>query len=174
MPPKSTWFTHIPEIIERLDALNTPVVDRAVCERLFGVRSRRANDLMQIFGGYRSGNTVLLDRVSLIRSLQHLASTSEFAWECNRKYKLSDRLNELHRYRRATAVKLPVSTGVRGYDSKDLPANVVLEPGRLVVRFGATEELFARLFELAQAAVDNFDAIRALAEIRAPSTQEHG
>jgi len=31
------------DIIDQLSALDTPVVDRAVCERLFGVKRRRSS-----------------------------------------------------------------------------------------------------------------------------------
>jgi hypothetical protein len=59
MPVKVQWMLQIPIILERLQALDVPVVDRSVCERVFGVRRRQAVKLMHQFGGYRSGNAVL-------------------------------------------------------------------------------------------------------------------
>ncbi len=41
--------------------MKMPVVDRATCERLFQVRRRRAIYLLQGFGGYVAGNTVLIE-----------------------------------------------------------------------------------------------------------------
>ena len=73
MPSKSRWLLQIPSIIDQVMSLDTPVLDRAVCERIFGVRRRRAIDLMQQFGGYRAGNTILIDRLDLIRRLQSMA-----------------------------------------------------------------------------------------------------
>ena len=45
--------------------MEPPVVDRGACEKLFGVGRRQAIELMHGFGGYRSGNAVLLDRAAL-------------------------------------------------------------------------------------------------------------
>ena len=41
MPAKAQWLLRVPEILEELRALDVPVVDRAVCERLFRLRRRR-------------------------------------------------------------------------------------------------------------------------------------
>ena len=38
MPAKAQWLLHVPEILAELSALDVPVVDRAVCERLFRLR----------------------------------------------------------------------------------------------------------------------------------------
>jgi hypothetical protein len=58
----------IPSIIADLTSLTTPVIDRAMFERLFGVKRRRGIELMQCSGGYRSGNTVLVDCNTLLRN----------------------------------------------------------------------------------------------------------
>jgi hypothetical protein len=39
-----------------------PLVDRAAVERLFGVKPRPANNLMRGFDGYRTGQSVLINR----------------------------------------------------------------------------------------------------------------
>ena len=94
MPCKSRWLLEIPSIVDQLMTLDTPVVDRAACERLFGVRRRRANELMQRFGGYQAGNTVLVDRLD-IRRLQSMADDPEVEREQRRKQRLSDQLVKL-------------------------------------------------------------------------------
>ena len=62
MAAKSRWLMKIPNIIEELSKLDIPVVDRTIYENVFGVKRRRAIYLMQRFGGYQAGNTVLIDR----------------------------------------------------------------------------------------------------------------
>src|SRR4029077_8723306 len=42
MPAKAPWLLRIPEIAAMLEILDVPVVDRAMVERLFGLRRRRA------------------------------------------------------------------------------------------------------------------------------------
>jgi hypothetical protein len=63
VPAKARWLLQIPVILEQLRTLDAPVADRAMCEQIFGVRRRRAIELMHCFGGYQAGNTVLLDRM---------------------------------------------------------------------------------------------------------------
>src|ERR1035438_7663896 len=45
MPAKAQWLLRVPEILAELAALDVPVLDRAVCERLFRLRRRRTIDL---------------------------------------------------------------------------------------------------------------------------------
>ena len=66
MPAKPAWLLHIPEIVTMLESFEVPVVDRASIERLFGLRRRRAIELLHHFGGYQAGRTFLIDRRSLI------------------------------------------------------------------------------------------------------------
>lgn len=171
MPPKARWLTEIPAILEQLEQLSTPVVDRRTCEKLFRVRRRRAAELMHSFGGYRSGNTVLLDRATLIGTLKAALSAPEFRYECKRKQRLSRSLNELERNARARSVKLPVhSDAAHSCRLQDLPTNIRFEAGRLVVMFATADELFAHLFLLAQAAANDFEQIRRVLE-RSGQTQ---
>lgn len=162
----------IPEMIQKLSSLDTPVVDRAVCERVFGIKRRRANELMRSLGGYRSGNTVLLDRLALIEHLRRMQVDPEVVWERRRKDTFADRLADLRQQSAARRITLPVSRGVE-FRSDTLPAGVVLQCGRLTVNFTRTEELFAQLFALTQAAVNDFEAVRDLAESKPVAVQEH-
>jgi hypothetical protein len=57
MPAKALWLLQIPEIVALLETFDVPVVDRAVIERLFGLRRRRAIELLHRFGGYQAGRT---------------------------------------------------------------------------------------------------------------------
>jgi hypothetical protein len=50
MPAKPAWLLHISEILEQLQSLNVPIIDRCMCERWFCVSRRRAITLMQQFG----------------------------------------------------------------------------------------------------------------------------
>jgi hypothetical protein len=159
MPAKPTWLLHIPTIIQQLQALDAPVVDRRICERLFGVRRRRAITLMQQFGGYKSGNTALVDRIAMISKLADIEQTAEYSYESTRKQKLSDKLDQLHRCKAATKIRLPVSVMAQHNMLTDLPPGITLSPGKLVIEFTAPEELFAKLYELAQAATNDFDRI---------------
>jgi hypothetical protein len=156
------WLLHLPEIIEMLAAFDVPVVDRAIIERLFGLRRRRAIELLHRFGGYQAGRTFLIERRTLIEHLQHLAEGEEFQVELRRRERLDGEIDKLRRYRAAASVRIPVRSTM--CQTTALPAGVALQPGHLHIEFSSTEDLLAKLFELAQAAGDDLDRFRAAAE----------
>src|SRR5258708_11394081 len=99
MPAKKTWLLRLPEIREELAGMEVPVIDRAVFERLFGIRRRRAIQLMHFFGGYQAGRTFLLDRIQLMGQLEPIQLGAEFAMEVRRKQCLTEALEKVRRYR---------------------------------------------------------------------------
>ena len=94
MPTKKTWLLRLPEIREELSAMKVPVVDRAIFERLFGVRRWRAIQLLHYFDAYQSGRTFLIDRIRLIEQLVPLEASAEFAIEQRRRTRLVDSLEK--------------------------------------------------------------------------------
>ncbi|MGD0778315.1 MAG: hypothetical protein ABSC05_36500 [Candidatus Solibacter sp.] len=164
MPMRKTWLLRLPEILEELTGLQTPVIDRAVFERIFGVRRRRAVQLMHYFDGYQSGRVLLVERLALIAQLEPLQAGAEFVLEQRRRQRLSDHLDQVRRYRAAARVSIPVKPGVADRRLADLPDGIQLQPGSLRVEFGKAEDLLAKLFELSKAAAHDFEAFRGVAE----------
>lgn len=164
MPAKSRWLLQIPTILETLSTLDEPVLDRAACQRLFGVGRRRAIVVMQRFGGYQAGNAILLDRAELIRKLKEIGSSPEVEIEQARKRKLSESLNAIHRHRTAARIPIPVPADVHERHVEDLPIGVRLEHGHLSIEFEGAVQLLSKLYELSQAAVNDFEAFCAAAE----------
>ena len=160
MPAKPRWLLQLPGIIDSLSQISTPVVDRATCERLFGIRRRRAIDLMRCFGGYQTGSAMLLDRLALIERLRRLAVDPEVEAEQQRRQRLSAELDRISHCRAAAEVHIPVPADVHGHRLRDLPTGVQLEPGRLVIAFAGAEQLLSSLYELAQVAMNDYDAFR--------------
>jgi hypothetical protein len=157
MPAVASWMLRIPSIITDLTSLTAPVIDRSMFERLFAVKRRRAIELMQSFGGYRSWQYGA--GRSREPDLNHLVHGPDYEREYHRKQKLTDELDTLHAYRAGAGIPIQVSSGVEHRCSVDLPPEILLEPGRLTVTFSTTEELFGRLYELGQAAVNDYDGI---------------
>ena len=162
MPMKKTWLLRVAEIREELTAVEAPVIDRAMCERIFGVRRRRALQLMHSFGGWQSGQVYLVDRLALLRQLEPFQNSAEFVMEQRRRQRLSATLEETQRHRAAARVTLPVASDANLRTMLDLPPGVRLQPGSLRVEFGEAEDLLAKLFELAQAAARDFDGFRSM------------
>jgi hypothetical protein len=164
MPARALWLLHIPEIIAMLEMFDVPVVDRAIIERLFGLRRRRAIELLHRFGGYKAGRTFLVDRRLLIEHLRRLADGEEFQQERQRKERLGHTVDQLRRHQTAARVKISVQPDVFSRKLAELSAGVALGPGHLHIEFSGTEDLLSKLYELSQAASNDFDRFRAAAE----------
>lgn len=163
MPAKPQWFTRIPEILDLVRAMTVPVLDREVFEGLFGVRRRRAISLMHSYGGYSSGNSLLVNRDDLLVKLRAIEDSSEVLRENVRKEKLAKELQELHRSRAGAAIVI----GTRRSGSQaqfGIPQSIRIEPGRIIVSFGSPEELFKTLYEFGQAAANDYDSVRSALE----------
>jgi hypothetical protein len=72
MAAKKQWLLRVPEIRQDVAALEVPVLDRILFERLFHVGWRRAIDLMHAFGAYQTGQALLIDRTVLLQQLEAL------------------------------------------------------------------------------------------------------
>jgi len=161
MPTKKTWLLQLITICEELTAMDVPVIDRAVFERLFGVRRRRAIQLMHFFGGYQAGRTFLLDRLALLRQLEPLEASAEFALEQRRRQRLVESLEDLRRSRAGARVSIPVKPTP---NPTQLPDCVYLNRGTLWVEFENVQDLLAKLYQLSQAAAADFEGFRVAAE----------
>ena len=168
MPAKALWLLQIPEILALLETFDVPVIDRSIIERLFGLRRRRAIELLHRFGGYQAGRTFLVERRLLIEHLRRLADGEEFQRESQRKERLDHTVEELRRHRTAARVKISVQPDVFSRKLADLPVGVALEAGHLHIAFSGTDDLLSKLFELSQAASNDFERFRAAAEAAEP------
>src|SRR5579863_5382843 len=151
MPAKAAWLLKIPEIIPMLEAFAVPVVDRAIVERLFGLRRRQAIELLHRFGGYQAGRTFLVDRLVLIAHLRRLAEGESFQRESRRKERLEQAVDRLRRHQTVARIRIPVAPGVFSRKLAELPRGVRLEAGHLHIEFCGLEDLLAKLFEFSQA-----------------------
>jgi len=157
MPAKSSWLLGIPEIVARLSAMQSPVVDRSTVEQLFGVRRRRASDLVQSFGGYRVGNAVLVDRDKLIRQLEELSNDPEVLREQHRKLRISEELEKVAQQSRAARIVIGNIRHVPHETAWTLPRGVSIAGGRLIVEFDCVQELLMQLYKLVLAAAADFE-----------------
>ena len=150
------WFSRLPEIIEVLSALSTPVIDRSVVERLFHLRKRRAITLMHHFGGYYAGNSALLHRLDLIQRLRDLALSPSVLHESARKEKLAAQLIELEGSRAGAQIKIGVRHPNETWPA-ELPTGIHVAAGQLVVEYANPEALFKSLYDFGQTAANNYE-----------------
>jgi hypothetical protein len=162
MSAKAEWLLRLPEIRAELEHLDVPVVDRAGIEHLFGLRRRRAIELMHQFGGYQAGRTFLLDRARLLEALQALESREGYAAEKRRRERLGDVVEASREHLIAMRVRIPVRATAARASLDRLAPGVLLLPGILSIEFRRPTELLEKLYWLAQAIAHDFEKFEGL------------
>jgi hypothetical protein len=76
MPAKPAWFPRIGSIIAELRVLKSDYLDRKAVEHIFGVRERRARQLMSGLPNLQIGNALAIPRRALIERLEEMDPNS--------------------------------------------------------------------------------------------------
>ncbi len=162
MPAKPEWLLRLPEIRAELEHLEVPAVDRSGIERIFGLKRRRAIELMHQFGGYQAGRTFLLDRARLLGVLQSLESQNDYTAEKRRRERLRDVVEASRGHLISTRVRIPVRAAAARASLDRLAPGVHLLPGILSIEFRHPIELLEKLYGLAQAITHDFEKFEGL------------
>src|SRR5664279_3607452 len=162
MPAKPEWLLRLPDIRAELEHLDVPVVDRAGVERIFGLKRRRAIELLHQFGGYQTGRAFLLDRTRLLEALQSLESGEDYTAEKRRRERLGDVVEASREHLILTRVQIPVHAAAARPSLDRLAPGVLLLPGILSIEFRHPIELLEKLYGLAQAIGHDFERFEGL------------
>lgn len=157
MPRKGEWLEQLPAVLDELRSFPAPVIDRATVEQLFGVRRREAIRLMHRFGGFQAGKTFVITRQDLIRWTEEVLAADDCRLELKRRQRLIDLLAATRKELSARRVSIRTTRPEEDLSVTRLPAYIRLTPGRLQIEFESSEQLLARLFELAQTVANDFD-----------------
>src|SRR4051795_5306956 len=95
MPAHPTWLARIPRAIQELRAFPRPFVDRPLVEALLGIGRRRAQQIMAPCVSDRVGSSGIVDRETLIRHLETIASGDAGQFEIRRRRKVASLLDQL-------------------------------------------------------------------------------
>jgi hypothetical protein len=156
MPAKPEWLLRLPEIRAELEHLDVPVVDRCGIERIFGLKRRRAIELLHQFGGYQTGRTFLVERRSLLHALEALQSQDGYIVERRRRECLRDVVEASREHLLAARVRIPVRPAKSRPSLDRLAPGVHLAPGMLSIEFLQPIDLLEKLYGLAQAITHDF------------------
>src|SRR5664279_1773833 len=148
MPAKPEWLVRLPDIRAELEHLVVPIVDRAGIERIFGLKRRRAIELLHQFGGYRAGRTFLLDRARLLEALKSLESREDYTAEKRRRERLRDVVEASREHLILTRVQILVRAAAVRPSLDRLAPGVLLLPGVLTIEFQHPVELLEKLYWL--------------------------
>ena len=154
MPAQPAWFHRLPEILEELRELEVSHLDRLAVQKLFGVKERRARQLMAGLPGLQAGNAFAAERQSLLARFESTAKGDRFQWEISRRARLADDLERTRRQLAGRRVRITAATAPLRLP--DLPAGIDLSPGELRITFQDAEDLAARLFTLSQAMANDW------------------
>src|ERR1035441_6709897 len=157
MPAKPEWLLRLPEIRAELEHLEVPVVDRSGIERIFGLKRRRAIELLHRFGGYEAGRTFLVERSGLLQALEALESQDGYVVERRRRERLRDVVEASREHLLATQVRIPVRPAKSRPNLDRLAPGVHLAPAMLSIEFLQPIDLLEKLYGLAQAITHDFD-----------------
>jgi hypothetical protein len=138
------------EVARLLRESPEPWVDRETIERLLGIGTRRAQQILAPCVGRRVGVNGLAERETLIAHLRRLAAGEAEHYERRRRISLARRMEALYRERKgALLVAAPAS--VMEQRLEELPEGVSLAPGSIRVRFDSPRQALERLLALAMA-----------------------
>jgi hypothetical protein len=161
MPAQPSWFQRLESILAELRRLDMACLDRQAVEKLFRVKQRRARQLMAGLPSIQVGNAVAVDRMALIARLENTAAGEAFRWEMSRRSRLAERIDSLRKH--ATAARVRLRAGSEARDRTlvgTLGESIELAGGELRIRFAGAEDLAAKLFELSQAMVNDWEAFQ--------------
>jgi len=158
MPSQPAWFHRLDEILETLRGMESSHLDRLAVQKLFGVRERRARQLMAGLPGLRAGNAFAASRQALVARLEETAAGGLFQWEVNRRSRVVEELDRSRRMLAARRVRIPAAADVEERRLRDLSGDIALKPGELRIEFYGAEDLAAKLLELSKAMSNDWPA----------------
>jgi hypothetical protein len=150
MPDKPTWSGQLEEIAEQLRRLPDRWIDRATLEETLRVGRRRAQQILAPCIERQIGPNGLADRETVIAHLRRLTAGDTASYEHQRRRRLAERLEALHRERLA-AVMIEAPATITTQEMQNLPEGVAVGPGEISVRFRTTQEALEKLLALAMA-----------------------
>jgi hypothetical protein len=155
MPSKPSWFRRLRKITATVEATDSPFFDREALERVFGLKRRQAINLAHELGGYSVGKALLVPRETLVAFLAATGEGQAYQVEEHRRRRVREAVDEARRDLDARRVtfKVPV---VASRTIKDLPAGVLVGPGRLEVTGANANDLLQKLFALSRAIASDF------------------
>ena len=155
-----------PDWFERLDAIlditrQTPLecLGRKEMKAVFACSERDSIRLLHKFGAREIADALSLPRASLLTQLDALRSGTAYSAFLRQRQQVAQHLAVAHAENVARRRRIPGSAEFQpGKSLADLPAGVLLEPGRIVCEFAYPEDFWAMIDALADIAAQDPDA----------------
>jgi hypothetical protein len=150
MPRTTEWFHRLPAILESLERVDSPFVDRAALQVLFETSARQATRILHRLGASRSGGALMLEREKLLAHLKLLEQDETIRFEQDRRVRLSTQLEQAQKEIRARRIRIAAPPAEQSLRIGELPRDIHLAAGNLQIRFTNSVDLLEKLLLLAQ------------------------
>lgn len=167
MPRPKTWIPQFEEILRTLEvAPPARVYDRQAIQEMFGLSVSGSKELMTIAGA-TSGGSGLASTVSRDRLIAYVSFCPEVRAEKDRRERLAEKLEAAQKELPLRAIPVEARRSDEWTNLQDMP-NVVLEPGRAVIKFeGGRDGLLRQLYLLSKALQNDYEALERMLKERA-------
>ena len=144
MPRPVKWSRDLHSVREKASHSRTETWSRLDIERLFAISRASAQNLMKAIGGVQTvGASHFVDRSSLLAFLDQMIAAESV------EEALQQRLIDAEPAPRPKAVRIALPNDLRHAMLPDLPGNVKLSPGCIVITAESATEMVESLFALA-------------------------
>ena len=165
MPAKPAWYGDLDRILDELERLPRPWVDRHTLEFILKVGPRRAQQILAPCVTEQVGTSGLADRGLLIQHLRKLAEGGSVAYERQRRHRVGSVIDDLRkRWIDGSRVLVEAPPVVMAQKNEGLPTGVTHQPGQITVRFSTAREALEKLLAIAMAAGNEYDRFTAIIE----------
>jgi hypothetical protein len=162
-----SWSDRAYNIRERVSLSTTQTWRRRDIERLFEVKRASAQNLMKLIGNVQTiGSTHFLDRSSLLAFLDEAVAADRVSETVARRQLLTEPPPSTTG---AKGIKFSIPQDLRSVMAKDLPANIQLAPGSLLIQGNDAIDIVRSLYLVAQALQNDLHTMQALLDPPPPT-----
>jgi hypothetical protein len=162
MPHKPYWWREGQRILKLLAGLADPLLGRQEVQTVFRVSPTEAHRIMHKARAWRVGGALVVPVWQLKDWTRAVINGKDAVWEGDRVGRLEGILAEERKRIPGRKVRIPVAPD--GITSGEVPSGVTLEDGKMTVEFFGTEDLLAKLMELAMFAQRDYQGFTGLVE----------
>jgi len=157
-----TFKINVLDVIARVRICASGPLNHQDIQQLFGVKRRRAFELLHLFGARPGVAGLFIDRDVLERDLLDLALYYETESAAVRRQLFDERMEWLRKARGQRFADYPISVNKATWGARadSLPASIRFEPGRIVIEHTGFDDGLGKLFLLSQALLNDADTLR--------------
>jgi hypothetical protein len=152
MPDKPSWSATLDQAIAQLQALPCHEVDSGLLAEVLCLKRRRAQQILQPLVGRTVGRSGLIAKDAVIRHLRALVSGDVVQAEKQRRARFHAQLADARAAALQPKVLVEAPATVVNQHLANLPAGLILAPGRIVIEgFRTVEEAQQKILTLIMA-----------------------